>query len=187
MTPAQFQASVGCVSSKTTQHYAPAMAAMSMFSIASRTAKAAFLANMGHESLGLHYSQEIWGPTPAQRRYEPPSNLATKLGNNRVGDGKRYLGRGPTQLTGRTNYRRMTADLRKRLPGVVVPDFEAEPDKAAAPEWAWVIACQFFESRQCVKLADAGDFDGVCRAINGGDNGIDDRRVRYAKALKATA
>ena len=64
---------------------------------------------------------------------------------------------------------------------------EADPDKAAEPQWGWLIASQFFSSRGCTAKAEAGDFEGVCRTINGGDNGLDDRRTRYAKALAALA
>lgn len=60
---------------------------------------AAFLAQVAHESYEFKYMTEIWGPTDAQKRYEPPSTLATKLGNTQPGDGKRYMGRGPIQLT----------------------------------------------------------------------------------------
>ena len=37
--------------------------------------------------------EELWGPTAAQLRYEPPSDLAAKLGNTQAGDGKRFQGR----------------------------------------------------------------------------------------------
>jgi len=50
---------------------------------------AAFLAQIAHESGMFRYSREIWGPTPAQIRYEGRRNL----GNTQSGDGKRYMGR----------------------------------------------------------------------------------------------
>lgn len=187
ITLTQFRAATGSSPVAAARHMAAAVGAMQMFGITSKLAIAAFLANMGHETLNLIYMQELWGPTEAQRRYEPPSTLATKLGNNRLGDGRRYMGCGPTQLTGRANYRRATVDLRAKFPALGVPDFEAAPDKAAEPQWGWLIASQFFSSRGCTAKAEAGDFDGVCRTINGGTNGLDDRRTRYAKALAALA
>ena len=51
---------------------------------------AAFLAQLAHESCGFRYSEEIWGPTAAQRRYEGRRDL----GNTQKGDGYRYRGRG---------------------------------------------------------------------------------------------
>ncbi len=61
---------------------------------------AAFLAQVGHESGQLRYLREIWGPTPAQVRYEGRADL----GNAQPGDGKRFMGRGLIQITGRKNY-----------------------------------------------------------------------------------
>jgi predicted chitinase len=81
-------------------------AAMTEFAIETPARVAAFVAQLAHESGQLRFMEEIWGPTPAQRRYEPASTLAATLGNTETGDGKRYKGRGPIQITGRANYRR---------------------------------------------------------------------------------
>ena len=56
---------------------------------------AMFLAQLAHESGQFRYMEEIWGPTDAQRRYEPPGALASRLGNTERGDGFRFKGRGP--------------------------------------------------------------------------------------------
>src|SRR5258708_4383140 len=86
-------------------------ATMAEFIIDTPIRQAAFLAQVGHESGGFVWMHEIWGPTEAQSRYEPPSDLATRLGNTQPGDGKRYMGRGPIQITGRFNYRLMGPKL----------------------------------------------------------------------------
>ena len=78
---------------------------MTEFAIESPARMAAFIAQLAHESGQFRFMEEIWGPTPAQQRYEPPSSLATDLGNTDAGDGKRFKGRGPIQITGRANYR----------------------------------------------------------------------------------
>jgi putative chitinase len=187
LTERQFAACLGTTLARAQVQMSSAVLAMDAFGITSPFAVTAFLANMGHETLGLVYAEEVWGPTSAQMRYEPPSDLATKLGNTAPGDGKRYRGRGPTQLTGASNYRRVGPDLKAALPHLAasVPDFHAQPDMAATPRWAWYIAAQFFKSRGCVQLAEAGDFDGVCKRINGGVNGLADRKQRYIAANTA--
>jgi Predicted chitinase len=73
--------------------------AMGRFQIIGTERVAAFIAQIGHESGQLRYVREIWGPTPAQIRYEG----RTDLGNTLTGDGFKYRGRGLIQITGRTN------------------------------------------------------------------------------------
>lgn len=78
----------------------PLNAAMQRYGIDTKARQAAFLAQIGHESGRLRYVRELWGPTPAQRRYEGRKDL----GNTQPGDGKRFMGRGLIQVTGRANY-----------------------------------------------------------------------------------
>jgi predicted chitinase len=83
------------------------------------------LATAWHESGQYQYMREIWGPTAAQRRYEG----RTDLGNVQKGDGRKFLGRGFCQITGRRNYtdwsRRLGLDLLKE------PQLAERPDIAA--------------------------------------------------------
>ena len=64
---------------------------------------AAFMAQLGHESGELQFLEELWGPTPAQKRYEPPNDLARRLGNTQPGDGRRFERRGLIQIPGNSN------------------------------------------------------------------------------------
>jgi predicted chitinase len=138
---------------------------------------AAFLAQLAHESGQLRFMEEIWGPTPAQQRYEPRSTLATALGNTEPGDGKRFKGRGPIQLTGRANYRRFGDLLGEAL--------ITEPARAARPDLAFRIAGLFWSKKGLNELADLASADAfreITRRINGGFNGLEERRKFYATA-----
>jgi putative chitinase len=134
-----------------------------------------FLGQAAHESGGFQFMREIWGPTPAQRRYEGRRDL----GNTQPGDGKRFMGRGIFQLTGRANYAEMA--VRTGLPLVDQPELAERPDTAV------LTACIFWQTRGLSALADAGQEDTITRRINGGTNGIADRRrlVGIAKGMLA--
>jgi predicted chitinase len=153
------------------------LAAMTEFAIESPARVAAFLAQLAHESGQFRFMEEIWGPTAAQRRYEPISTLAATLGNSEVGDGKRFKGRGPIQITGRANYRRF-GDL-------LGTDLVSEPARAALPELAFRIAGLFWSKKGLNELADRATpeaFREITRRINGGFNGLEDRQKFYAVA-----
>jgi putative chitinase len=152
-------------------------AAVTEFAINTPARLAAFLAQLAHESGQLRFMEELWGPTEAQRRYEPDSSLAARLGNTDAGDGRRFKGRGPIQITGRANYRRYG-----ELLGI---DLLAEPERAAAPEPAFRIAALFWSKNGLNELADrvtAAAFRQITRRINGGLNGLADREAFYTVA-----
>jgi predicted chitinase len=132
---------------------------------------AAFLAQLAHESGQLRFMEEIWGPTAAQQRYEPPSDLASRLGNTQPGDGARFKGRGPIQITGRANY--------KRYGDLLGVDLISNPDLAATPQIAFQLAAAYWTANGLNELADAGDFTTITRRINGGVNGLEDRLKFY--------
>ena len=151
--------------------------AIGEFDIAQPPRAAAFIAQLAHESGQLRFMEEIWGPTPAQRRYEPPGKLSDALGNTETGDGKRFKGRGPIQITGRANYRRY-GDLL----GV---DLIADPPRAALPDVAFRIASLYWSKKGLNELADQVTreaFREITRRINGGFNGLADRERFYETA-----
>lgn len=150
--------------------------AMAEFGIDTLLRTAAFAAQLAHESGEFRWMEEIWGPTSAQKRYEPQTDLSQRLGNTEAGDGLRFKGRGPIQLTGRANY--------ARFGGLLGIDLVGAPEQAAAPEVAFRIAALFWKNRGLNELAEAGDFREVTRRINGGFNGFDDR-VRYYERAKS--
>lgn len=145
-----------------------------------------FLANVGHESGHLHYTTELWGPTPTQERYEGRADL----GNTQPGDGSLFRGHGLFQTTGRFNHASVRDRLRAKFPDMDVPDFEVEPTKLAEPLWAAYSAADFVDRESLNAIADQEDFDGYCDVINrghktkaeGDSNGFAERFALLGKA-----
>ena len=139
---------------------------------------AMYLGQLAHESMGWHYDREVWGNTAAQKRYD----TRTDLGNTAAadGDGYRYRGRGPIQLTGRANYAAFTAWARSM--DRQAPDFVADPDAVLTDPWEGLAPIWFWDRGGLNRYADQGDFLTVTRRINGGTNGLADRERRYVQA-----
>jgi putative chitinase len=150
-------------------------AAMAEFEINTPQRQAMFLAQIGHESGGLKWTTEIWGPTPAQLRYEGRKDL----GNTRPGDGYKFRGRGLLQTTGRDNYRATGQVL-----GV---DLWAMPELLSQPALATRSAAWFWSAKGLNEIADRGDNIAATKRINGGTNGLADRQALYAAAMQAFA
>ena len=130
-----------------------------------------FLAQVMHESGGFRWLREIWGPTDTQLRYEGRSDL----GNTEPSDGKRFMGRGLIQLTGRANYKEFSEAI-----GVDCLDkpalLESSPYAVLAAGWYW-------HTRRLNELADEDGIRRTTRRINGGLNGLEDR-IRYLDRAK---
>lgn len=136
--------------------------------------KASFLAQILHESGGLKWVKEIWGPTAAQKRYEGRLDL----GNTEPGDGKRFLGRGLIQLTGRKNYERMSLELFGDL------RLLDEPELLEQPEYAVESACVYWKWRNIDRFDDDLDINKETRLVNGGVNGLKDRQLYFDRAIQ---
>lgn len=141
-------------------------AALREFDIDSPEREAAFLAQLAHESGQLRYWEEL----ATGEAYEGREDL----GNTEPGDGVRYKGRGPIQITGRANYRAAGEAL-----GV---DFEDQPSLAGLPEYGFRIAAWFWNSRKLNALADVDNFRLITKRINGGYNGYTDRLGYWNRA-----
>ena len=149
--------------------------AMNRFQIVGAKRVAAFIAQIGHESGQLKYVREIWGPTAAQIRYEGRADL----GNTQLGDGSKYRGRGLIQITGRANYKACGEAL-----GL---DLINQPELLEKPQHACMSAAWFWATKGLSTLADEGKLETITRRINGGLNGLADRQMLYARALKVLA
>jgi putative chitinase len=141
------------------------------FAIDTRLRIAHFLAQTCHESAGFRTTEEF----ASGAQYEGRADL----GNCNPGDGPCYKGRGLLQLTGRANY--------CKLGPMLGCDLERQPELAAEPVLSLRIACEFWKKNAINALCDADDIVAVTRRINGGTNGLDDRRALTAKAKIAVA
>jgi len=158
--------------------YAPfLLAAMREQDISSKRRRCAFLSQLAHESAELRYMEEIASGAAYEGRAD--------LGNIHPGDGKRYKGRGPIQLTGRANYRVFGREL-----GL---DLENQPQLASKPEHAFRIAALFWKRKGLNELADQLSMKGdqtergilirITKRINGGVNGLTER-LNYFRIAK---
>ncbi len=152
---------------------------MEIYEIDTPLRASAFLAQIAHESAELRFMEEIWGPTAQQKKYEPPSSVAKALGNTQKGDGFRYRGRGPIQVTGRANY--------KKYGDLLGVDLIGNPDLAATPQFAFSTAGVFWKLNGLNELADVQDFVTITKRINGGLNGLAERQKYYEIAKNALA
>lgn len=136
-----------------------------------------FLAQLAHESDGFCAIEEYASGAAYEGRAD--------LGNTQPGDGKRYKGRSPIQLTGRANYRAFTKWIRQYVADA--PDFEAKPELVATWPWAAWAVFYFWSTRNLNDLADRDDLVAITKRINGGTNGLSDRATYLAKAKDIVA
>jgi putative chitinase len=163
---------------------------------------AAFLAQCGHESGGwtvfeenLNYSAQ--GLNGIFRKYFPtveeatpyarkPEMIANKIYANRMGngspesgDGYRFRGRGPIQLTGRANYTAFAKEMFEDWENVV-----QNPDWVTADrDFALMSAIWFWNKNKLNHEADIGDIKTMTKKINGGYIGLDDRIKHYNECI----
>jgi putative chitinase len=155
---------------------------MMVYEVNTSARKCAFLANVGHESLSLHYVKEI----ASGKAYEGRKDL----GNIVVGDGVKFKGRGLIQITGRDNYMKCSRNLfgnEKRL--------IESPELLEQPQYAVQSACWFWNDRAINQRADKIDtelplvdnnlqaFKAVVKRVNGGYNGLADRIESFSASV----
>ena len=205
-TDQQLAAAVGCPVARAARWTAPLYRAMTRCGINTRRRAVHFLAQIGHESAGLSRTEENLNYSAQRLREIWPSRFTAELAAdyarkperiaNRVyakrmgngpessGDGWRYRGRSPIQLTGRDNYTRMAEQT--GLPLVDMPALAIEVEEGA------LIAATWWQANGLNVLADAGDILAVSRRVNLGTakttrmpHGLQDRIDRTRRAADA--
>lgn len=139
---------------------------------------AQFLAQILHESAEFRYDKEVWGPTPAQKRYDTRTNLGNTAAVD--GDGFLYRGRAGIQVTGKANYTAFRDWCRANI-SPDAPDFVADPDAILSDPWEGLAPIWYWSTRNLNKYADSGDTEMIRRRINGGTNGLAECLDLYTK------
>lgn len=173
--------------------------AMSESNISDPKEQAMFMAQMDHESGGfktyeenLSYGAQGLRKTfgkyyktdaEAQADARNPEAIANKvyggrMGNTDPGDGYKFRGRGAIQLTGKDNYAAAGKDL-----GL---DLVNNPELAKDPDNAGKIAAWYWKKNKLGEAAKSGDVTAVTKKINGGTNGLADRKEKYGEYLAET-
>lgn len=151
------------------KYFDPLVTAMQANAINTPLRQVHFLAQLGHESASMIYTEEL----ASGQAYEGRKDL----GNTQPGDGPRFKGRGLIQITGRANY---TAYGKARSSDFITGDnpklLATDPNTAAdCSGWYW-------DTRKLNGLADQDNVRAITKVINGGFNGLPDRISRLALA-----
>lgn len=171
--------------------WAPALnETFAKFSIFSPKEQAAFIGQCSHECANfttleenLNYRAEtlmkLWpkrfpSADVANKYARDPKRIGNYIYANRMGnrdeasgDGFRFRGRGCIQLTGHDSYWHCGQALGQ--------DFVMEPDLVKTPMYAAMSAGWFWSTHKCGPLALSGDDAALCKRINGGLFGLQER------------
>lgn len=204
MTPYQFRMAANISVDRAARWIQPMTSAMKEFGITTPVQQAMFIAQVGHESASFALLAESFnysingliatfgkrlsadqasalGRKPCEvavplNRQRAIANLvySGRMGNKAVDDGWKYRGRGLIQITGLDNYRACGTALKL--------DLISNPDQLLTDINAVRSAAWFWQSRNCGQYAD--DIQRVTQLINGGNNGINDRKARFELAKR---
>ena len=159
--------------------------------------QAAFIGQLSHECNHFKTLEENlnYRPETLQRlfghKFKPeeialyahnPQKIANRIYSSRMGnrdeasgDGWKFHGRGCIQLTGHDNYWHFGQSIKQ--------DMVAHPELVATPMYAALSAGWFWQTRGCNDLAEAQDWVGLTKRINGGTIGLDERISLTKRAL----
>lgn len=173
-----------------------------LFGIDTKEELAMFLAQTLHESNGFNSLRENMNYKPERLLVVFPKYFKTladakatvakgqvaiadrvyggRLGNNTNGDGYKYRGGGFLHLTGKANYAQVYEDFKKmgfkEFDIVTNSDLIVEPDAAVLSGLVW------WKNNNMNVLAK--NIVAASERVNGGHNGLAERKALYAKALQ---
>lgn len=157
-----------------------------MFEINTLKRQLAFLSQVGHESGGLFYTEELASGEAYNNRKD--------LGNTSPGDGPLYKGRGLIQITGKANYKSLSESIKQDLvanpkllggknTGVSTKDQLRLSALSAGWYWNKTKLNQYADQMNpAVGVAaepNLSAYKTITKKINGGYNGLEDRQKRY--------
>lgn len=180
------------------RYLSPLNTILAEFDISTALRKAHFIAQIAHESGAFRYDTEnlnysakalraVFGKyfpneESAEEYARQPERIANRVyanrmnnGNEASGDGWRYRGRGLIQLTGKENYTKCGS-------GIGIDLVNSPEELAENPDIAVKASCWYWDSRNLNKYADQDDIKAVTKRINGGYNGLEDRKEYLERA-----
>ena len=125
------------------------------------------LGQLKHESGNFNHMEEIADGSAYEGRED--------LGNTQKGDGKKYKGRGPIQVTGRNNYKKIYEEF--FIPNglgeyniVENPELGSDPRIGSLMTIGWL-----YTNPKAIEALNNHDAKASTEAINGGLNGFSNR------------
>lgn len=142
--------------------------------------------NLNYSADGLLKTFGRYFTTATAKEYaRQPERIANRVYANRMGnsseasgDGWKYRGRGYIMLTGRENY------LKFSKSDVCTEDVVENPDLVAKFPLNQIASMWYWETHNLNALADRDDTDAITKAINGGNNGIAERKFLLRRFKK---
>ena len=129
-------------------------------------------ANLCHETCGFVYMKEIDSGEYLNGRQD--------LGNVYPGDGPKFRGCGPLQVTGRANHQ-ASADWLRDHRGIDDSKIMEIGTDYSADHYSFSMAIPWLLNNDLLNVCLTQGFEACCVRINGGYNGYDDRCNWWAK------
>ena len=141
------------------------------------TAFRMLMAQIAHESANWKYFKEIGDAAYFTTMYEGRADL----GNTQPGDGVRFSGCGPIQVTGRYNFQ-ASYDYLVQMDGINDPRFMAEGTPYVADAYPFRVCIGWLIKNNYFELCKGGDLLACTKRLNGGTNGLEDRQYWWDQA-----